>query len=437
VERLFMKKLRNIRVIHILFLIIILFIPGLSPCSEQAPNNDTAAKAVNAFAVDSYGQISAGEGNLIFSPYSISMCLAMAYEGARGETQTQMAKTLHVRPGRLRVGKAFSALNAQVQSSGRAKGVELNIANALWAEKSYKFRKEYLESVRSNCVQSGGWSSRIPLVGRLVEFVSFSPQDRLRQVDFKGGPESARNTINRWVEGKTRNRIKDLFPSGSINQDTRLVLSNAIYFKGVWEHQFKKKSTSEEPFYLLNGKDVKVPMMSQTEWFRYMEEANFQALEMAYKGGELAMVLLLPSKQRHFDEFEKSITFERLGDWIGKLGKTEVEVYLPRFNMTSEFSVRKALKTLGVIDAFTPRIADFSGMTESRDLFISEVFHKAFVETNEEGTEAAAATGGVFEWMGEEGGAKIPTFRADHPFVFIILHRPSKCILFMGRVTRP
>jgi serpin B len=429
-----MKKLRNIRVIHILFLIIILFIPGLSPCSEPVPNNDTAAKAVNAFAVDLYGQVRQAEGNLIFSPYSISMCLAMAYAGARGNTESQMAKALHIGLGQDKAGQAFGALNAQILSSGRA-NVELNIANALWGEKSFKFRKEYLESVRMNYASAGAWPSRLPLVGRLVEFVSDGPQDGLKQLDFKHNAESARNTINKWVEDQTKNKIKDLFPSGSINQDTRLVLSNAIYFKGFWEHQFKKKFTKDENFYLLNGKDIKVPMMRQTESFGYMEETDLQALSMPYKGGDLAMVVLLPAKEKNFGEFEQSLTPDKLDQLIGKLGERKVAVHFPRFTMTSGFELRKRLAALGIIDAFSIEDADFSGMTDARDLFISEGFHKTFVKTDEEGTEAASATGFILRYTGMPPRPVV--FRADHPFVLIILHRPSKCILFMGRVTRP
>jgi serpin B len=436
-----MKKLRNIRVINILFLIFILFIPGLSPCSEPAPNNDTAAKAVNSFGVDLYQQVRQAEGNLIFSPYSISMCLAMTYEGARGNTESQMAKALHIGLGQDKAGQAFSALNAQVLSSGRA-NVELNIANALWAEKSYTFRKEYLESVLSYYVQSGSRPSRIPVIGRLVESVGSKHQEGVRQMDFIGAPEPARNTINGWVEDQTKNKIKDLLPPRSINQDTRLVLSNAIYFKGFWELQFKKTATKDEPFYSLNGKDVKVPMMRQTESFGYMEESDLQALEMPYKGGELAMIVLLPSRQSRFEEFEQSLTTDKLDQLIGPHRWRKVEVYLPGFKMTSDLSLKNKLEALGITDAFTPKVADFSGMTESKDpldrLYISEGYHKAFVETNEEGTEAAAATAVVMTREGMmQKPVKIPIFRADHPFVFIILHRPSKCILFMGRVTRP
>jgi serpin B len=432
-----MKIFRKIPAIHVSLLVFLLLIPGPGQSAAPSPDNDTAA--VNAFAVDLYQQIREPEGNLIFSPYSISMCLAMAYAGARGNTESQMAKALHIGLGQAKTAQAFSALNAQVLTAGRANGIELNVANALWGEKSFEFRKEYLESVRMNYASAGGWPSRIPLVGRLVEFVSFVPQEGLRQADFKGTPESARNTINKWVEDQTRSKIKDLFPSGSINNGTRLVLSNAIYFTGFWEHQFPRELTKPESFYLLSGKDIKIPIMRCAAAFGYMEEADFQALEMPYKGGELSMIVLLPRNHRRFDEFEQSLTAYRLDQMIRAIKWKEVDVSFPRFKITSDFTLRKTLEAMGIIDAFAPDIADFSGMTESKDqldrLFISEGYHKAFVETNEEGTEAGAATGVLMKMMGERNPSAV--FRADHPFVFIILHRPTKCILFMGRVTRP
>jgi serpin B len=437
-----MTRFWKIPVIVFPLLVFLLLSPGSAPCSEPILDKNSAAKAVNAFAVDLYHQVRQGDGNLIFSPYSISMCLAMAYAGARGNTESQMAKALHVGGEQAKVAEAFKALNAHILSAGRAKGIELNVANALWAEKSYTFRKEYLDSVRANYASASGWPSRLPLVGRLVEFVNYSPQEGLRQVDFKGSPDSARNTINRWVEDQTKSRIKDLFPPGSINPKTRLVLSNAIYFKGFWGHQFKKANTKDEPFHLLNGEDVKVPMMSQTDTFGYTEEGDLQLLEMPYKGADLAMVVVLPSKEKPFAEFEQSLTADKLNTLIVGSGERKVEVYLPKFKMDSGFSLRKTLETLGMIDAFSIKDANFSGMTDGRDLFISGRdlfisggFHKAFVETNEEGTEAWAGTAFHFQRTGAPPQPVV--FRADHPFVFLILHVPTRCILFMGRVTQP
>ena len=288
----YMKRSGSILIFLLPLLILGFLIPDLAPCTAPTPEKEAAAKAVNAFAVDLYGQIRKPEGNLIFSPYSISMCLAMAYAGARGKTEAQMAKALHFSLGQPKVSEAFSTLNARLLSAGQGKGAELNIANALWAEKSYTFRREFLESVQSNYAQFR--LSRVPLVGDLLQLISSNSQEPLRQLDFRHDSESARNTINKWVEDQTRNKIKDLFPPGTIGRDTRLVLTNAIYFKGTWESQFKERGTREQLFTLLNGQDVKVPMMSQQESFGYVEEADLQVLEMPYKGGELAMLVLLP-----------------------------------------------------------------------------------------------------------------------------------------------
>jgi serpin B len=346
-----------------------------------------------------------------------------------------MARALHLSGDRSTINEEFRDLNTQVLYSGSGrmasgligmmrtltarlpflgqdKPVELNIANALWAEKAFTFRKEYLESIQSS--YDGG----------------------LRQVDFRHAPEAARKTINSWVEEQTKDRIKDLLGPGMIATDTRLVLTNAIYFKGFWETPFKKEMTKEGPFTLLDGKEVQAPMMHDTRPFRYMKEEGLQVLEMPYKGGELAMVVLLPSKERRLEDFERSITTGRLAQWMTKVQWQTVETYVPRFKMTSEFRLKGALQELGMTDAFSPAQADFSSITGNRNLFIEEGIHKAFVEVNEEGTEAAAATGLIMQRTGERT-SRPPVFRADHPFVFLIWHKPSRCILFMGRVTRP
>jgi serpin B len=378
----------------------------------SAPGSETeaASGSVNAFAIDLYKQIRKPAENLIFSPYSISMCLAMAYAGARGETESQMAKALHFSMGQAKITKALGGVNEQVRTAGEGKNAEINIANALWAEQSFPLLKEFVESVRVNF------------------------QGELRSVDFQHQPEPVRNTINKWVEEQTKDKIKDLLAPGTFTEDTRLVLTNAIYFKGLWEWQFKKELTKEASFFLLDGKEIKVPTMGQTEFFGYAEESDLQVLEMPYKDKELSMIVLLPSKQKRLEDLEQALTVDKLGQWIGKLRTQRVEVYLPRFKMTSEFELATALAGLGMRDAFSSADADFSGITGAKDLYIEKAIHKAFVEVNEEGTEAAAATAievtkGVAPWL--------PMFVADHPFLFLIRHKPSGTILFLGRVTNP
>jgi len=427
-----MKRLPIIFVAFFAHLLLILFIADSAPCQETS-QSEPAAKAVNAFAIDLYGQLRKQEGNLFFSPYSVSASLAMAYTGAAGKTESQMAKALHFNLEKAKINEGFRTLSEQVLAA-RGKGAELNIANALWADKSFTLKKEYLDAVKTNFVQDGGWSSRVPLVKQVAGSIWADDPGVLRQVDFRGSPEAAEKTINSWVERQTKNRIRDLLTRGTITPDTRLVITNAIYFKGFWESPFEKELTKQDSFTLLNGMKASVLMMQHTGSFRYAEEADLQVLEMPYKGDELCMRVLLPARDRKFEDFERSLTIEKMGQWIEKLRTRRVVVYLPKFKMTSGFQLRPQLGLLGMPDAFSVKDADFSGMTGNKDLFIQEVIHKAFVDVYEEGTEAAAATGLT---MMTGMPPKLPVFRADHPFVFLIRHKPSGCILFMGRVTKP
>ena len=410
-----MKMPRGIQAVLLAVLALALLISGPLPSWGATSDHEAAAKAVNAFAIDLYKQIRKPEGNLFFSPYSVSMCLAMAYTGPHEETASQMANALHFDSDQASLNKSFRSLNAQILAAGQGKAAELNVANALWAAKSFVFQEEFLEFVRLN--YGGG----------------------LRQLDFLNHPDPARKTINDWVEEQTKDKIKDLVPPGAVSSDTRLVLTNAIYFKGFWEARFKKEVTRDAPFLLLDGTDVQVLLMHNWASFGYAEETGLQVLEMPYKDGELAMVVLLPSKEKRLEDFEQSMTLDKLAEWIGNLRMQTVEVYLPRFKLTSAIQLRTALARLGMPGTVSLRDVDFSGMTGKKDLFIDEGFHKAFLEVNEERTEAAAATGFSFQMTGEAPlvRPRIPTFRADHPFLFLIRHKPSNCILFFGRVTDP
>jgi serpin B len=405
-----MHNLRTIFTIFIVASLMTLLMPGSVYCGDARPEGEAAAKSMNAFALDLYGQIRKPDGNLVFSPYSVSMALAMAYAGARGNTEAQIAKAMHLNLPQQKTPEAFAAVNAQILAAGKEKAVEINVANALWAEKSYPFLKEYLDTVRANY------------------------QGEVRNMDFMHEPEPSRNTINKWVEEQTKGKITGLLGPGTIAPDTRLVLTNAIYFNGEWQSPFQNEATKEDSFYLLDGAKIKVPLMRQTTFFGYTEEAGLQMLEMSYNGGGLSMVVLLPSKEKRFEDFEQSITPEKLNQWILNLKTQKVLVFLPRFKMTSEFQLREPLTRLGMTDGFSQANADFSGMTGNKDLFISEGIHKAFVETNEEGTEAAAATGMILK---SGMPPPVPIFLADHPFLFLIRHKPSNCILFLGRVINP
>jgi serpin B len=375
------------------------------------PNQQTVVAGNNKFALELYGKLEDQQGNLFLSPYSISTALAMTSAGARGQTEKQMAEALCFPPMKNeQFHKSFGEIIRQLNASGEKGGYELVVANALWGQKDYKFLPEFLTLVRENYVGD------------------------LRQVDFAAQTEAARKTINAWVEGKTKDKIKELIKPGTLDSMTRLVLTNAIYFKGKWAIPFKPEQTKDTPFTLLGGEKVNVPMMNQTGKFGYMEANDIWVLEMPYVNNDLSMVILLPKKLDGIKELEKELVSDNLAGWLGKIHKREVQVFFPRFKMTSEFELARVLGAMGMPDAFSGK-ADFSGMTGNRDLFISAVVHKAYVDVNEEGTEAAAATGVTMKLTSI--GAPPVVFRADHPFIFLIRDNLTGSILFMGRTANP
>jgi serpin B len=381
---------------------------ALRATADPAPREAAAVvRGDNQFALELYGRLRGQQGNLFFSPYSISTALAMTYGGARGQTAEQMAATLHFTLPPERLHPAMVTLIRAVNGAGKQRGCQLRTANALWGQKGHPFRPEFLALTQDN--YGAG----------------------LREVDFAGAAEPARRTINAWVEKETGDKIKDLIRPGVLAGDTRLVLTNAIYFKGDWASQFKKDRTREEPFHVSADKTVPMPLMHQGGRFKHFDGGNFQALELPYAGKDLAMVVLLPRKVYGLADFEKTLTADNLAGWLDKLREHEVEVALPRFRMTGEFLLNKTLFEMGMPSAFT-RAADFSGMDGRKDLFLSKVIHKAFVDVNEAGTEAAAATAVV----GEEQAERVKSvFRADHPFAFLIRDTRSGSILFLGRLT--
>ena len=375
------------------------------------PNQQTAVAGNNKFALELYGKLENQQGNLFLSPYSISTALAMTSAGARGQTEKQMAEALCFAPMKSeQFHKTFGEIIRQLNSAGEKGGYELVVANALWGQKDYKFLPEFLTLVRENY---GG---------------------DLQQVDFAAQTEAARKTINAWVESKTKDKIKELIKPGTLDSMTRLVLTNAIYFKGKWASPFKPERTEDSPFVLPDGQKVNVLMMNQTGKFGYMETNDIQVLEMPYVNTDLSMVILLPKKLDGIKELEKELVSDNLAGWLAKIHKREVQVFFPRFKMTSEFSLAKTLSSMGMPDAFSGK-ADFSGMTGNKDLFISAVVHKAYVDVNEEGTEAAAATGVAMKLTSV--GKPPAVFRADHPFIFLIRDNKTGSILFMGRTANP
>jgi serpin B len=370
----------------------------------------TLARGNRAFALDLYSRLSSQKGNLFFSPNSISTALAMTYAGARGQTAEQMASVLHFGLDRQLISQGLAAINKDLVGKGPEPGYRLNVANSLWAQQGYPFKQEFLHTLETDY------------------------RAALHQVDFQAETEAARRAINAWVEKETQDKIRDLIKPGMLNAASRLVLANAIYFKGDWVSAFSRKLTSDAPFHMSALDEVSVPMMHQKRDFRYLEAPAFQILELPYRGDKLSMLLFLPRRIDGLAQLERELTGKNLSAWLPKLHEQEVAVTMPRFKMTSEFDLGKVLGQMGMPLAFEPGQADFSGMDGERNLYISAVVHKAFVDVNEEGTEAAAATGVAVRALAARRPA---VFQADHPFLFLIRDRTYDNILFLGRITDP
>jgi serpin B len=389
-----------------------------APASEK-PASDTekaqAATGINALAVDLYKQLirekdRAGK-NVFFSPYSISTALAMTWAGAKGNTAAEMQKALHYTLADARQHAAMGGMTGDLNQAGGEGAFKLSVANALWGQKDYGFLASFVD-LNQKYYGAG-----------------------LERLDFKKDTENSRLTINRWVEKKTQDRIKDLIAKGVLTPDIRLVLTNAIYFKADWVRPFKKRVTRDRAFSTAAGASVKTPTMAQRGYFNYTENDTLQALEMDYKGNRTSMVVLLPRKADGLGDLEKSLSREGLTTTIASLKNREVDVRFPKFEHTCEFKLKPVLKALGIKDAFVYGPADFSGMDGSRNLFIAAVVHKAFVKTDEKGTEAAAATAVMMA-----AGCvpqPVPVFKADHPFLYVIRDKVTGAVLFMGRVTDP
>jgi serpin B len=410
-----------------LILLSLIMSANFLPFSRAQAAPSATEKAVVAgntrFAINLYHQLPSREGNLFFSPYSISTALAMTYGGARGNTAQQMAQALQFNLPDDKLNPAFAALHEELNAIRQKGEVQLSVANSLWPQSGFEFHRDYLDLCRK-----------------------YYGTD-VFPVDYVGHAEDSRQAINRWVEDNTSHKIVDLLGPGSMD-GARLVLVNAIYFKGKWAKQFNADNTQDEPFYTSPTASVTAPLMQQTDKFGYAEFDGVQVLELPYAGGDLSMLVLLPRgtndagplapRETNYDlgQLEAKLTPENLALWTTKMTSQKVRVFLPKFEPTSEFSLGETLGAMGMTDAFDPNKADFSGMDGRRDLYISKVVHKAFVDVNEEGTEAAAATG-VIMTLSAELPANIPVFRADHPFLFLIRDNRTGSILFLGRMTNP
>jgi serpin B len=384
--------------------------PGVS-----APDLNTLVEGNSTFAFDLYQQLRGTEGNLFYSPYSISLALAMTYGGARSQTEEEMADALCFILPQDKLHPAFNELALELASRGEgaqgkdSEGFRLNIVNALWGQRDYTFLADFLDMLAVN--YGAG----------------------LRVLDFISAPEESRTTINDWVSDQTEGRIEELIPAGLINPMTRLVLTNAIYFNAAWLYPFEEDMTQDGTFYLIDGSEVTVPMMRQQETFGYTEGDGYQAVELPYDGEELSMVILLPATGQ-FEAFEAALDAEQVDRIIESLEYQKVNLTMPRFEFDSSFSLKDALSALGMPIAFT-EMADFSGMTGNQELFIADVVHKAFVSVDEAGTEAAAATAVAMESMSMPLEPVAVTI--DRPFIFLIRDIETGAILFVGRTLDP
>jgi serpin B len=383
-------------------------------------DSKASAEASNAFACDLYRALAAREGNLLVSPYSVSVALAMTAEGARGETAKEMRTVLHSpakgggAAGHAALAKALEPPLAWDHSEEKPRKVpayELHIANALWGQRGVAFLAPFLAVLRKEF--------RAPLA----------------RLDFADSA-AARRTINAWVEKQTKERIKDIVPPPLPAPGTRLALANAIYFKGAWNKPFEERWTKSHAFFVPKVK-IAVPMMHKVDHFGYAETDDAQVLELPYRAGHTSMVIVLPRQPAGLAALEAGLTGRTLARRLEGLKPRRVSAKIPKFEFTCPVDLTGTLPRMGMERAFDPDRADFRGMTTEVPLFIGAVLHKAFIAVDEAGTEAAAATVVMMELGAAPDPAKPIEFVADHPFLFLIRHRATGCILFLGRFSDP
>lgn len=401
--------------------------PGVEP-DVGGEAIETLVGGANDLAIALYDQLrTESASNLLASPVSITTALAMAYAGARGETRSQMRESLHYRLDDQTLHSAFNGLQRELNARGEAVDPEdlpsnyeaeddpvpfqLSLINAVWGQTGYPFEEDYLDVLSDH--YGGG----------------------LREVDYSAEPAAARTTINDWVKEQTADRIEDLLPAGSLDVYTRLVLTNAVYFKANWHNPFQSEATQPAPFTPVTGSDVDVPMMNQQVTVPYAEFDGVQAVDLPYVGQDVSMLVILPPTGK-FETFERSLSAETVSNIHDGLERREGSITLPKFEFESEFGLRQTLETLGMPIAFERREADFSGIADieatGENLYIHDVYHDTYIAVDEQGTEAAAATGVVIKT--ESAPADPFEFVADRPFLFAIRDRPTGAILFLGRV---
>jgi serpin B len=384
---------------------------ALHAAPAQAPGRE-AAQSGEALGVDLYRTFSAGDGNFVFSPYSISEALALLGTGAAGKTQAEIFRTLHWTRSADQLAADFGAQDRQLDGAAR-EGLTLTVANSLWYQRGQPPRQAFLERAQS--------AFRVDV----------------RVSDFAADLPVSQHMINYWVEKKTGGKITTLVPPGALTPFTRMVLANAIYFKGLWASPFKAERTAQKSFSTAGGQSVLTATMSGKATFKAAEADGCDLIELPYVGGDLTMVIVLPKVRDGLSGLELGLlgpTFSRWMAAVDAAGETEIDLSLPRFKMTYSAELTKALAQLGMVSAFVERQADFSSVDGRRDLFVSNALHKAFIEVNEEGTEAAAATGFGVVALAVVRPRQI---NVDHPFLFAIRDRATGSLLFLGRIVDP
>lgn len=373
----------------------------------------------SAFALSFFNEIRAGNENIIFSPLSLSLALSMTMAGAEDSTETSMMEALQFTLPEQDVHPAFNAVLLAIEASenktsqeSEGTNFQLNIANSIWGQAGYDFKEEFLNTLATN--YGAG----------------------IYNVDYKNNPENARKAINGWVAEETEDKIQDLIPQGAIDSLTRLVLANAIYFNGSWRFPFNENATEKAPFSLLDGSQVTVDMMSLTgENLHYFQCENFQAVQLPYLSSDFVMTLFVPDSGA-YQEFEEDLNLATINEILLAMSFVRVDLRMPKFDFESTIDTKAALKALGMSEAFDMEAADFSGISEPKELYITDVLHKATITVDEEGTESAAATAVIIGMKSAPSEEPI-SLVIDRPFLFFIQHIPTKTILFMGRVTQP
>jgi serpin B len=373
---------------------------------------DNLAESNNLFAIDLFKQIQTKSENLICSPYSIGTVLAMIYTGSGGRTATEMSQVLYF-PAPELLDPAESGMKDHILATDTMPGTDMRLANAIWAQEDFKFSPAYLTRIER--------FYDAPL--NLMDFINASNR------------EKSRIEINRWVEEKTNDRIRNLIQPGILDASTRMVLTNAIYFNGSWMFPFEKRSTSQALFHVSNQESIQTDFMHQTNSFPYYEDEEIQAISLPYKNGQISLMVILPRSTEGWKLISQVLNQDRISVVQSAMQTSEVQLMLPKFKSELQLNLMRELTMMGMGTVFN-RDADLSGMTGERNLYVDEVIHKAFIDVNEEGTEAAAATAGIIGLKSSMRGDPV-SFIADHPFIYFLLDRETGCMIFIGRFARP